>query len=208
MSIDTFTATPNTVSAAHAQAMLGHYLQEVDRASSLGGGVALTPDSLMAYCAARLRDLDGQVRDRFETQRSNQDASQAINGLLQDVSKFSARGADPAEMSGLFAKYAALVERFGASSPVGAALQRALDAAQNRFTASGAGSGLRVTPEQIAEGIDDLKRVQSDLNANSELNMIELQSLVSQRQMAVQLCTNLLAKLDEGQMAIVRNVGK
>jgi hypothetical protein len=46
------------------------------------------------------------------------------------------------------------------------------------------------------------------LNAGSQLDMIELQSLMSNRQTAVQLSTNLMHALNESANGIVGNVGK
>jgi len=47
----------------------------------------------------------------------------------------------------------------------------------------------------------------SELSARDELSMISLQSLISQRQMAIQLGTELLSKLQESQQSVIHNIG-
>ena len=47
-----------------------------------------------------------------------------------------------------------------------------------------------------------------NLNKGAELEMTNLQTLVSQRQMAIQLTTNLMPKVNDSMMAIVANTGK
>lgn len=61
------------------------------------------------------------------------------------------------------------------------------------------------SPEQWSARLDDVKNLQSSLSKNSELDMIQLQSLVSQRQLAVQLTTQLLQTLSETAKQIVGN---
>lgn len=63
--------------------------------------------------------------------------------------------------------------------------------------------------------VDEMKNMQakvdpilSDVGKGAELEMINLQSMVSQRQMAVQIATQLISKTNETLMSIVSNVGK
>ena len=46
-----------------------------------------------------------------------------------------------------------------------------------------------------------------DLGSGSQMSMLELQSLVSQRQNAVQLATGILKAISEGAKAVVANIG-
>jgi len=48
----------------------------------------------------------------------------------------------------------------------------------------------------------------NEIGKNGELNMIQLQSLMSQRQTAVQLSTNMIKSLSDSADAIVPNLGK
>ena len=51
-----------------------------------------------------------------------------------------------------------------------------------------------------------LKSISDELDAGSELNMIEVQSLMSQRQTAIQMTTNLMSKYDQGVQTVVNNL--
>ena len=55
--------------------------------------------------------------------------------------------------------------------------------------------------------ITKLQGCASDLNSSSELQMIQLQSLMSERQTAIQLTTNLVQSLGDQSEKIVDNVG-
>ena len=55
--------------------------------------------------------------------------------------------------------------------------------------------------------IDGVKGIQSDINSAAELSMIGLQSLMSQRQEAIQLCTNLVQSMGDQCNKIAENVG-
>lgn len=62
--------------------------------------------------------------------------------------------------------------------------------------------------EQVSSISESIKGLQSDLNSGTELGMIQLQSLMSQRQSSVQMVTNLIQSLGEQMKGIAGNVGK
>ncbi|HVH47516.1 MAG TPA: hypothetical protein VM925_34510 [Labilithrix sp.] len=62
-----------------------------------------------------------------------------------------------------------------------------------------------VDPAGAATQIDAIKDVQASLSKSAEMNMIQLQSLVSQRQLAVQMTTQLLQVVHEGLKGIAAN---
>ncbi len=64
-----------------------------------------------------------------------------------------------------------------------------------------------IDPKEVASWSDAVKSAQSGLNSASELNMISLQSLMSQRQEAIQLCTNLVQSLGDQCNKIAQNIG-
>jgi hypothetical protein len=56
--------------------------------------------------------------------------------------------------------------------------------------------------------IDELNHASGgDLGSGSQMSMLELQSLVSQRQNAVQLATGILKAMSDGTKAVVANIG-
>ena len=73
---------------------------------------------------------------------------------------------------------------------------------------SGNGQQIYYTSEQMTAFAGDVQSMLDNVNGNAEINMIQLQQVMSQRQTAVQLTTSLLAKLDEGTKSVVGNIGR
>ena len=64
-----------------------------------------------------------------------------------------------------------------------------------------------VSGERIQAYAATLKNEQSDLTGGAELNMINLQAIMSQRQTAIQLTTNLVQALGDSSNKIAANIG-
>ena len=63
------------------------------------------------------------------------------------------------------------------------------------------------TNKEFYTGIGDgIGEIVEDLKGNAELQMIQLQSLISARQTAVQLTTNMLSKVDQTLQSVVSNI--
>jgi hypothetical protein len=89
------------------------------------------------------------------------------------------------------------------SAPVGPGQSPPASAA-----ASSNGQQIYYTSEQMTAFAGDIRSMLDNVNGNAEINMIQLQQVMSQRQTAVQLTTSLLAKLDEGTKSVVGNIGR
>jgi hypothetical protein len=63
------------------------------------------------------------------------------------------------------------------------------------------------TKDAWASLIGDVQQLREDISSNAELRMMQLQSLMSQRQTAVQLVTNIMAKFDQTLASIVAKIG-
>lgn len=72
--------------------------------------------------------------------------------------------------------------------------------------ADGAVSVHSYSSEQWAGNTAKITNLKDDASGNSELNMIKMQSIISQRQMAIQLTTNMMSKLDQGEASIAKNI--
>jgi hypothetical protein len=182
---------------------------------------AMSPDALMVYCQKRLQDCDTQINNAFQQQEQHNKSSSAITDLvkvLQSTAQSTNLSADEKQR-------------------VMDAFQAALDATANDPQAHDAIAAQRIafmTTGQIAESdanktiyhgagddnaaidgtkevqpmIDSLNQTQKDLNSGAELSMINLQTLMSQRQTAVSVCTNLVQKLNDTMSQITGNLGK
>jgi hypothetical protein len=60
--------------------------------------------------------------------------------------------------------------------------------------------------QEWARKVNDYKSVQDNLSKDNELSMIQLQAIISQRQLAVQLTTQMMAAMHEAQKGIVANI--
>lgn len=169
----------------------------------------LTPDALLAYCQSRMSALDTQIQSTFAGQKKSNADSQALNGLTEWLNTCTQAGvAGPSSASGCTRQnlvdallYTINTKGVGTDSKTGKALNELLANANN-----GVYDGKNA--EQIKAAITDtVGGLQKDLNAGAELNMINLQSLMSQRQTAIQLTTNLVQSLGDQMNKIAANIG-
>ncbi|MBN9166463.1 MAG: hypothetical protein J0I07_36350 [Myxococcales bacterium] len=65
-----------------------------------------------------------------------------------------------------------------------------------------------VSAAEVSDFLKQIDGAGEELGKNAELEMIGLQQLISQRQMAVQMATNMMAKTAQCLEAVVGNVGK
>lgn len=172
----------------------------------------LSPDALMTYCQTRINGIDSQVKEYFAQQKKSNDDRAAINDALAVLNQYSAGTMDdnaPHEKAGhdLREALAKAIDKVGPNTDAGRRLS-AIKAKVDDTTISGPGTdGGRVSADEMKGFLDDVKGIQTDLGASSELGMIQLQSLMSQRQVAIQLCTNLVQSLGDQQNKICANVG-
>lgn len=188
--------------------------------------VALSAESLLYYCSSRLDSVDQQIDRYFKDQQAKNRASKELSdvqGVLGQAT-WQKAGTDPT-FSDADADYHVgaanqlLTIYRNAQSPEGkqaAAEAFALRTGQdiNAFTARDvqrkdimAGKGKIVAQDaaQWTQRIDNIKSKSSEVSKSAELNMIQLQSLVSQRQLAVQLTTQLMQAVHESMKGIAAN---
>lgn len=186
--------------------------QAVPNHLNLGGslqGTYITPDCLLAYCSTRLRDLDENMQKQFATQQAGikdsqtlQDIEQKIKDSFQNAAKDKddklTNDCDPncQDMQDLTAE-AETIQDPNARS---AALK-----AINAFGGMKAGQKFDDLKSSVLDGLDNGKQA---LSQGAELGMIGLQSLMSQRQTAIQMTTNLVQAFGESLKAVSGNVGK
>jgi hypothetical protein len=177
----------------------------------------LTPDSLMFYLSTRMRGLDGQITGVFDKQQHSEKVRSALNELQRLVGTLdeeTKEGKFPLTQSGQLS----FVEQINAQLEVIETLDPDVG---NKVTAElykkgqvmGGGGQVNTgdanyTGQEVKNTTQFLKNVGSDLDNTAQMNMIRLQSLMSSRQTAVQLCTNLIAACADTQKSIVSNYGR
>lgn len=201
---------------------------------------ALTPESLLYYCASNLRSLDAEIATRMREQQGAAAANKALSALKSALAPYVAGGIGHDDLGAKETFLRKFKEAFDAAPPsartaiqqqfdtfrrtachndrdpphIGLAnygeqdLQNDLAAVKSPELASD-GRTLKngVGKEEVQWIVDALDNASKELSKDAELMMITLQSMISQRQMAVQLTTNMLDKINQTAMAVVNKVG-
>ena len=196
----------------------------------------LSPDALMAYCQSRLDSIDGQVTASFTEQQTNASAISQIDQVISDAQDVRRRRPEgPAVCKKLEATFGALINSLKSLRP-GLPCAPALTTTYNSMVWSGDGgaavhplapgrSGLHrrdattrptesgpkgdnvLSSSELQGYVQTLSDAAGNLNSNSELQMVQLQSLMSQRQTAISLTTNLVQSLGDQENKIADNIG-
>jgi hypothetical protein len=199
--------------------------------------VAMTPDALMLYCSSRVSSLDSQMNTVFLQQQSNNMEQQIVAQAATALQNYQTNGigssghGDNGTCEKLEAQiYAAYnqAKQLDPNSPLTLSLAKLHD----EVMASGSGpyddgtghhdyigppphgyatghteqDGI-IDSDEIAGYVADTQSISSTINSSSELGMIKLQSLMSQRQTAIQLTTNLVQTLGDTDQKVVGNIG-
>lgn len=171
--------------------------------------MAMSPDSVMAYCQARLDSLDSQMTSIMNQQQSNGQLTEDVNdiaGLLNDAGPTSAGSSNvKVNTAEVDAAYAQAIS--DATTAGDGTLANDLKNDQQNFDSNVQSDGT-ISATQVSGFVQNLKNYGDGLNSDSEMSMINLQSLMSQRQTAIQLSTQLVQSLGDQSNSIVKNVGQ
>ncbi len=234
MSLISYTSDPGAnASTDFSVSVEGPSLAELTDA----GSPSLTPDALMAYCQARLDSIDGQVEGTFNEQEVRNGEASAVQQVIAKFQTYSAgvnsgdsQGASKCTTMEL--SLSNLIQQIQASDPGFPDLGK-LEHTYNDLLYSGTGpqDATSTTPalqyldpstyppnkngtpdnilssDEMQSAIQSLQGVASDLNSGAELQMIQLQSLMSERQTAVELTTNLVQSLGDQSEKVAENIG-
>jgi hypothetical protein len=163
----------------------------------------VTPDAMFVYCQTRLRGVDTQCRDIMAKQEKSAKVQTALGELQTLLSnKSEGYGENPELYGKIGASFNRAIDAVGPDSEMG---QRLLTIRDKEFNAGGDSA---VNADEMKSIDSGVKTMQAQLNSQSELDMIHLQSLMSQRQTAIQLTTNILQSLNDSANKIVANIGR
>lgn len=189
--------------------------------------VGLSSASLVAYCDTRLSSLDTQMQQIFAQQQTSAAQTQNLNNiatLLNDLPQPTGSSTNPtihitdAQLRQIFSAYDTAIDDLSATSgtpsqmwssgektPLGTQLYNDVNAL--RLSTSGSVSAGWDLPEStITNSSQNLKTYTSNLSSDSQMQMINLQSLMSDEQTAVELSTNLMQTLGQTNSNIVSNL--
>ena len=194
----------------------------------------LSPDALMSYCQTRLDSIDGQVKGLFKDQQQSASITQQIDQVIGTIKQYDGSDqTDPTVCKNLETQFHDLVQNLKDTDPNCPVLP-SLTQAYNSMVWSGDGGAARTgTPgpdfidfekyppadqtttkgdlklgmQELQGYVDTLTDAAGTLNSGAELEMVQLQSLMSQRQTAVTLTTNLVQSLGDQENKIADNIG-
>jgi hypothetical protein len=174
---------------------------------------ALTAESMMVYLTTRLGSIDDQIQGLFTSQHQSEKLRAAINEIRTEVNqlKDSANKEDSLEGGEeVLARIEAIIDE--QIAPLDPELAEAM-----KTDLQGSGHILHVTKDEgdensvyttleIEKTREYLEGKASELESTAQMNMIHLQSLMSARQTAISLATNVIAKHDESLKKVVDNI--
>ena len=168
---------------------------------------ALTPESMMVYLSTRLGSVDEQIQTLFKDQQKSEDIRKALNAIQQELNTLGTstkkeeilKGSEDVlkEVTKIIDEQIALVDPQLATD-MKARLQ------SDNYILEGKESQYQTV--QLETTKDYLNDLTGQLESTAQMNMIHLQSMMSARQTAISLATNLLAKLDESTKKVVDNI--
>lgn len=179
--------------------------------------MSISPDALMAYCESRLNSLDTQMTQIFDQQQTNASLTQDIDAIASALNESSAAPGSSSSnpnpdmtLNPITVEMAYNTAIHDAKSAGNTTLANELTQDLSMFTGT---SSINNNPPTISSNTlsglqQSLKNYGNELNSNSEMSMITLQSLMSQRQTAIQLTTNLVQSLGDQASSIAKNIGQ
>jgi len=186
-----------------------------------GDGTALlTPQALLAYCAESIDSVDSQMQDIFNQTQSMTSLVNDVQTLANNVGTYAQNGVtSQSDLENLESQFAAAINAAGGpTTTIGAELVSAaknLDpnvTFPNSFLSSSsvmaATTSTSASSDDVANAAKALSDTANDIGSDQQLDMIKLQSLMSQQQTAVQMCTNLVQSLGQIDQDIAANIGK
>ena len=203
------TYDPKEATSSHSTATSSHHVAATAPAS-VPMPLSLSPDALMAYCQSRLNSLDTQMSTIFQSQETNSATTSSLNAIDNAYDQLPAPNSKTPPMVAVTSDqattineaYKQAISQAGQNSQLGESLTKDQTAFNSNLKNG------EISSDNISSYTQNLKNDTSTLNSDSEMTMINLQSLMSQRETAVQLTTNLLQSLDNQDSDIAKNIGQ
>jgi uncharacterized protein (DUF2235 family) len=197
-------------------------------------GAGLSADTIMLYCASQLKGLDDDIDSRMKTQQQHRDVQRDLNDLKARLTADHIDGNDTATRAAVLTDLKSAYDKLDPSDPARQQLENlfqsfsktacgndhpvgctlaTLDAGKLKSLAeapdhAAPSDSNAVSKDEMTQMCTSVDGIINDISKGAELEMINLQSIVSQRQMAVQIATSMLSKFNEGVQSVVANVGK
>lgn len=159
----------------------------------------LSSEAMLAYCETRLRDIDQGMQAQMNDQTALMNRKKAINTAVTRVKHLETPGEETRD------SVFNTIESAARALPEGDPTRKYLEGLRGTWEKklNEAGNNLK---GKWAEFKAELESKSSELGAESEMSMMKLQSVVSQRQTIISLITNIMAKMQQATEQIVANI--
>ncbi|HTQ42073.1 MAG TPA: hypothetical protein VMI75_04890 [Polyangiaceae bacterium] len=164
----------------------------------------LSPEALLQYCESRLQGIDTQINQGVAEQNRIIQDQQTLEGVASTLANYAGGAPDQKSVDDIVNSLDKAIAAIKSTDPGCQALP-ALEKLENDIKTSGAGGS--ITDKGMQEFSSSLSDAVGTLNSGAELDMINLQSLMSQRQSAVEMTTNMVQTLGDTVEKVVANIG-
>lgn len=173
---------------------------------------ALSPEGLMAYLQTRFGALDTRIDDIMQRQQHNEKVRVQLAELQKTLSSLNEHPDDPLQGHDMpvgpngVSLRDEIHAKINAIEAVDPALGQRI---RDDLTQSGqilSDNNFRYNGSEVTHTKEYLQGLSKQLETGAQLDMIQLQSLMSARQTAVSLATNMLASYNDSEKAIVGNI--
>ncbi len=181
----------------------------------------MSPDALLAYCQMQLGSLDDEMTTQIDAQNLALQQRTAVESVQTALESFGTAGPQTnGDLNKCTAAFDAAIAKLPAGDPVAAQLSAQEQQMTSKYTETPA-SALGVVSSVIPDSATLAKPPQNDdwqgttqavgnlsddIKSGAEIQMLQLQDLVSQRQQAVEQATGMMTKendtLDDAAKAI------
>lgn len=202
-------------------------IEQVSSSGMIFGGNSvnadqLTPDGMMLYLESRLGALDEKISAIIDKQKQSEASRKALQQTLNVISNCPEEGGD-IDARVLADCFDGLAQSVGveASHEIEKTMPTSI---QNRVgdgnNDGNWGSGynakapnpqnppLHLSKQDRAAAKTELETLIKNIESGAELEMINLQSLMSARNTAISLSTNMASSLGKGSESITNNIGR
>jgi hypothetical protein len=172
----------------------------------LDTGNALTPDAMLIYLQQRLGGIDEQIAHAFSRQKASE-AKRKDLMAIQTAAKLGSEGGTITKDQ-LKEIDQSIDDLAAVDSQMAENLKADLEKAGIEFNSEGnvkTGEDVELDDNQATAFNDCIGNRLKEIGASAELDMIELQTLMGQRQTAISLATNLCAQIGKSLEGIVEN---
>lgn len=178
----------------------------VNSANGCGGlyqaapGCEMSAESLLMFCAGQLNNINSEINACIRQQEHMQDLKQVLSEIKSALAEQAAIPHDRGNWQNIEDAFKKAIEAFPTDDPNRAKLIAHMEEIFSGKYSAGA------SKERIDAEISKIDTMFEEIKGNMEINMLRLQSAVSAKQTQLQLVTNMLSKMDQTLLAIVKNV--